>query len=159
MKELIRNLFPVKQAGAMNYLWEDDPALRLSVAKSVGTKLLSKEAIYSDAPSQVMALMSLASFANSDQECIHVAGAINKLVTSRDPLPLVSVHRGYALASRCLISLGMFYKGIEHRHKYHGAPNPSFYRKIGKQTFDTIGQKGIAGNFEKWETFLQEIFI
>jgi len=105
-----------------------------------------------------MTLLSLANFASSDRECIYVAGMLKHLLPKKNILPYCIDYAGYELASRCLVSLGLFFDAMEKRTKYHGAPEPEYYRKIGKQTFDKIGMTDVADNFTNWEEFLGKTF-
>ena len=158
--DLIGELFSTKEAGVVESLWQDDISsrVRLIIAREIGKRLSDRTLIFSSAQNQLMALLSLAKFANSDTECVYVAGILKYLLPQKKILPYSIDYMGYELASRCLVSLGFFLDAMAKRTKYSGAPEPKYYREIGKQTFDKIGRTDVADNFENWEIFLRDNF-
>lgn len=157
--ELLDELFSEEKSKALDKLAQDDSQkIRLSVARHVGKTLQEQGLVLAPSTEQLFALMSMANFADSDLECVYVAGVIRHLLPRKDILPYAIDHKGYELASRCLVSLGLFYKAMERRTKKQGAPEPSFYREIGKSTFSQIGAQDVSNNFERWEGFMSEVF-
>lgn len=157
--EISRDLYPQKESKIINQLWKEDPTIRHIIAKSIGKKLAESKEILGNSNEQLLALISLADFAKSDNECFYIYGVIKKHFDNPDPFPRISEHSGYELASRCLVSLGFFEKKMELRRNIHASPSPDFYRRIGAQTFYNLGEHDISDHFIYWESFFKERFI
>ena len=156
--DLSGELFGEKDAEAMGRMWRDDPSLRHQIARQVGRKLMKSSEVLPLGNEQFLALISLASFADSDDECIYVYGVLKHNLTNKYPFPLITEHKGYDLASRCLVSLGFFYRNMEKRTRYYGTPEPEFYREVGQDTFKKLGRRDVSEHFTSWEGFFQEVF-
>jgi hypothetical protein len=159
MPALIDRLFSKAQVEAIQKLWADKDSRSL-LEQEIGKKLLdTKEFIDEFSLTQLMFITSLSSFASSPDECYDIAGIIYWGINRTDIIPLVTEHNNKELAYRCLISLGFFRGILSERCKRYGAPSPAFYRKIGIQSFEIIGQEDIGKHFYQWENFMGEIFI
>ncbi len=155
---LIEDLYSGKKRDAIISLL-DDSSIRKQILAQVGMELNKRGVVISPSNEQLMVLLSQASFANNGTECVYVAKIVRRFLMVDEPLPRVAEHQGYDLASRCLVSLGFFPKAIEKRWERYGAPKPEFYREVGKTTFHEIGRADVSENFEKWERFMQEMFV
>ncbi len=107
---------------------------------------------------QLMLVFSQASFASSEQEQVDVASIVLKYIRETEIFPLVSKHEGLDLASRCLISLGLFKDKMVRSCNYHAAPTPEFYRNVGVSQFKILQRYDLSRNFTRWENFLGEFF-
>lgn len=159
MSALIDKLFTKAQADAIRNLWEDKNS-RLLIEQEIGKQIIDTDKIIQELPlTQIMFVASMSPFASSSNECYSVAEIIYWGINTPDVLPSVTEHQGKDLAYRCLISLGMFKKTLIHRCDRHGAPPPSFYRRVGISSFSKIGKEDISEHFLQWENFLSEMFI
>jgi hypothetical protein len=159
MGSLINKLFDESQTNAIQKLWDDKDS-RFLVQKEIGKKLLDNKEIIDELPlTQVMFIVSLSNFADSETECYSVAEIIYWGLHRIDIMPRITEHNGKDLAYRCLISLGFFKKGLIKRWERHAAPSPSFYRQVGIQSFENIGMRDIGNHFYQWENFMGEFFI
>ena len=158
--EISRQLYPEKESDALVELWNDESSsIRHLIAKNIGKRLQANKEILGHPNEQLMALLSLAGFANSEEECVYVYGVVKSHISNPDPFPLVSKHKGYDLASRCLVSLGFFEQQMEKRTIRYQAPKPEFYRNVGAKTFQTIGRNDVSEHFQYWEYFFKEILV
>ena len=138
MAALIDRLFIKSQADAIRTLWEDTSSRSL-IKREIAKTLLDSEQIIEEAPlTQLMFIVSLSPFADSENECTHVAEIIYWGIHRTDIIPMVTEHNGKDLAYRCLICLGMFRPAMYRRYKYHGAPSPDFYRRVGEKSFEQM---------------------
>jgi hypothetical protein len=136
-----------------------DEETRRPVISQLGRKMLSEGKILeTDSVTQLFVFVSQADFANSEEECVNIAEIIHSYLRVNDIFPLVSKHRGKDLASRCLISLSLFYDGMRRNYQVHAAPKPEFYEVVGIKTFQEVGMNDISDNFVKWKYFLGEFF-
>ena len=159
MASLIDKLFVESQAKAIQKLWEDKDS-RFLIQKEIGKKLLDNDKMVDEFPlTQVMFIVSLSNFADSESECYNVAEIIYWGMHRIDIMPMVTKHKGKDLAYRCLITLGFFKQGLIKRWERHAAPSPSFYRQVGIQSFENIGMNDIGNHFYQWENFMSEFFI
>lgn len=159
MTTLIDKLFSQPQADAIRTLL-DDTGSRHLMQKEIGKTLLDYNQITEDHPlEQIMVIVSLSPFANSENECCEVAGIIYWGIHRIDIIPMVSKHSGKDLAYRCLVSLGLFKQYLIRQCERYGAPSPLFYRQVGIKSFENIGMEDIGGHFNKWENFISEFFV
>lgn len=159
MAALIDQLFIKSQADAIRKLWKDSSSRSL-IQQEIGKKLLDHDGIISELPlTQVMFIVSLSPFAESEKECNEVAEIVYWGMHKSDIIPMVTEHNGKELAYRCLISLGFFKGYLIRRWERLGAPSPSYYRWVGIKSFKEIGRDDIGNHFGKWEGFIGEFFI
>lgn len=159
MAALIDRLFVKSQADAIRTLWEDTSSRSL-IKKEIAKTLLDNDQIINEFPlTQLMFIMSLSPFADSENECNNVAEIIYWGIHRIDIIPMVTEHNGKELAYRCLISLGFFKPILVRRWKRQGAPSPDFYRQVGIESFKRIGMVDIGNHFGKWEGYIGEFFI
>ena len=159
MTALIDSLFNKSQSDAIRKLWEDKDSRRL-IQKEIGKTLLAKDQIVPQLPlTQLMFIISLSDFADSDKECVNVAEIVYWGINTVDIIPMISEHHGKDLAYRCLVSLGLFKEYMISRSERRGSPSISFYRAVGVKTFNDIGMGDISNHFSKWEGFLGEFLI
>ena len=159
MGPLIDSLFSESQSNAIRSLWEDKNS-RLLLEKEIGKQLLSSDQIIDELSlAQLMLIMSLATFADSPEECHDVAEVVYWGLKKVDIVPLVSEHKGKDLAYRCLISLGFFKKAMVARTNRFGTPSVDFYRSQGISAFHTIGKNDIGRHFVHWEYYINEMFV
>ena len=138
----------------------NDPSTAFHVAKQVGKRILgSNEFLAGFSFEAVSAIMSQAGFASGEEECVVMSSILMGLAGKNDILPMITIHRDKELASRCVVSLGMFMPAMEERCRRHGAPQPSFYRGIGVAVFKNNDMPDISEHFTKWEGFLGEMFV
>lgn len=158
MSALIEKLFTHGQVDGIRKLWEDK-SCRHIIEQQVGSKLLENQEIIQESPwVQILCITSLALFASDDQECVMIANIINWGMSQKQILPLVSEHKGKDLAYRCLIALSFYRKAMERRHNRCGAPSLIFYQRVGEQTFHQLDLLEIESHFDKWTSFLPEVF-
>jgi hypothetical protein len=123
----------------------------------IGYGVAGGDEIITDMPfEQLMLIMSSARFASSDQECADVARLVHHIIGRPNVLPLVSIHSGMELASRCLVSLALFRTAMAARTKHHACPPPSYYRQAGIRTLTNIEMKGVSAHFDSWSGFIGE---
>lgn len=159
MVALIDKIFRPSQAEAIRKLWEDKDSKAL-LKREIAKQLLKDESVLVDLPlSQIMFLMSLSSFASSENECYDVAGVIYWGISQDDIFPLITEHTGKELAYRCLISLSLFKSCMEEKTKRRGAPDIKYYRLVGINSFNVLGKTDIGSHFCQWESFIGEMFI
>lgn len=60
------------------------------------------------------------------------------------------------VADDCFFSVSMFSKYLDKRASRRGAPNATFYSRLGRKAFKTIGYPGISRNWRFWIAFVQE---
>ena len=106
---------------------------------------------------QIKLIISSACFADSDTECVEVARMIYRLIGKKDIFPLISIHRGLELASRCLVCIGLFKKSMVERTKRKSYPTYEFYRRVGIKTLDSIEMEEISNHFDNWTLFIGEM--
>ena len=159
MNSLIANLFEKSDIKNVIKLWQDQTSRQL-IEEQVARKILESGNIIADLPfHQILALTSMATFANSIEERENAAKIIWWGLKRTDIVPFITEHYGKELAFRCFISLSFFKKMLEKRCERRGAPSPNFYRTIGIMEFRKINMFGISEHFEKWESFASEIFV
>ena len=154
MELLIRKLLDPEQARSAIQLSKSEDTQRL-VWREIGRQLLDNRNVLPQALNQLMLIACMADFASQD-ECVEVATIFYRHIPDDDILPAVTVHHGRELAERCLIALTFFEKAVEHRQRFHGAPSPDFYRRVGQQEFLEAGQEDISEHFLYWESFWSE---
>jgi hypothetical protein len=137
-----------------------DPECGLAVAKHIGNAIARSDQIVEDMPfEQVLCLLSRAAFAASEDECACVARMFMHVIRKTDVLPLVTVHSGIELSSRCLVSLSLFIRALETRCRRRGAPAPCFYREQGIKCCRLCDMEDVAEHFSNWEGFIGEQFV
>lgn len=128
-----------------------------SIRQQIGYLITGSDEIITDCPfDQLKMTMSAAKFANDEWECVEVARMVYWLINKKDILPMVHCHKGFDLASRCLISIALFRKSLEFRTKHRGCPSVMFYRKIGIKTTAEEGLPNISSHFDNWSAFIGE---
>ena len=106
----------------------NDAGEAASVRKSIGYCIVGDDQIITNMPfEQVKMALSVAKFATDDEEVVYVARMVFVTVGKTNILPMISCHRGFDLASRCLVALSLFKKALDHRTKFRGCPSASFY--------------------------------
>jgi len=151
------DLIPVKSA-VISSLQEDDDC-RPIVNRHLWSAMAKSDEFIEDMPfEQIICTLAGARFATSETECTCVAKMMCLTLPKSDILPLVTVHSGLDLASRCLISLGLFFRAIEERCKRRGAPPPRFYRNVGIMSCKKCDMDDVAQHFTNWESYLGENF-
>lgn len=159
MAAFIDKLFIKSQADAIRTLWEDTSSRSL-IQQEIGKKLLDHDKIIGELPlTQVMFIVSLSPFADSEKECNEIAEMVYWGIHRKDIVPMITEHNGKELAYRCLISLGFFKEYLTKRWERFGAPSPSYYRQVGIKSFKEIGRDDIGNHFGKWEGFMSEFFV
>ena len=123
------------------------------VQQTMARSLMGNQPIFVSPINQVMVIFSQAQFADTEEECVDVALIL--CVPPFDVFPEITEHQGWGLATRCLIGLSIFYKGMEARQR-RGYPAPHFYRQVGKSTFQRCGKPELSSHFENWERFIGE---
>ena len=160
MQDLVYEMAGNQAQAACSLL--DDTSVSLSMKRTLGKMLLSRGITLYDPFDQLLLLTSQAPFATEEEECVLIAKFIYRFIhTKQDEtvLPMVTQHRGVDLASRCLISLAMFYKNLEFRHQRYGSPSPTYYRHAGIWNFETSDLEALAAHFRSWELFLNEMLL
>jgi hypothetical protein len=159
MTSLTDNLYDGNDRKAILSLMEDKSCQHL-ISEAMGKKILESDQIILEDPlAQLLCMVSLAPFADSEEECVLVAAVIYWGRNQPDVFPMISEHSGQELADRCLISLS-FYKGaMMRKFDRHGAPAPDFYRRIGIGTYKNIGRDDISAHFKQWESFIPEMLV
>jgi len=158
MTALIDKLFVKSQTDAIRKLWEDTSS-RTLIQQEIGKKLIDHEEIIAELPlTQIMFIVSLSPFADSEDECNNVAEIIYWGFQQPNIIPMITEHKGKELAYRCLVSLGFFKHHLIRRTERRGAPSITFYRQIGINCFNQLGRKDIGNHFAKWENFIGEFF-
>jgi hypothetical protein len=159
---LIEEIYSEQECRIIKDLFTEDPSSRLSLREALGNKIITeKDKILTTNPLDVICLICLtAKFAASEDECHRVAITIYQFLDKPlDVIPSLIEDEGLKLASKTLMALSFRVKALEKRWKYHGAPSPSFYRKVSKTIFSNHGQKDLAAHHEQWEGFLGELLV
>lgn len=159
---LIEQLYSEPECENIKKLFLEDSSCRLSLREAIGNKIiLEKEKFLSSNPLDTLCLLCLtAKFATSEDECHRVAITVYQFLDKPlDIIPSLLEDEGLKLASKSLMALSFRVKALEKRWKYHGAPSPSFYRKVSKTIFSSHGQKDLAAHHEQWEGFLGELLV
>lgn len=159
---LIEELYDKKDCETIKDLFLTDPSSRLSLREAIGNKIIiENDKILTSKPLDAICLICLtAKFASSEDECSRIAITVYQFLDKPlHFLPSLLDDEGLEFASKTLLSLSFQAKALEKRWKYHGAPAPSFYRKISKNIFQSHGQKDIAAHHEQWEGFLGELLV
>lgn len=159
---LIDQLYSEKECQSIKNLFLEDPSSRLSLREAIGHKIiLEKETFLTTSALDTLCLICLtAKFAASEDECHRVAITIYQFLDKPlDATPSLIEDQGLKFASKTLMALSFRVKALEKRCKYHGAPSPSFYRKVSKTIFHNHGQKDLASHHEQWEGFLGELLV
>ena len=159
---LIEELYSEQECRVIKDLFLEDSSSRLSLREAIGNKIIiEKEKILSSNALDALYLICLtAKFAASEDECHRVAITIYQFLDKPlDIIPSLIEDEGLKFASKTLMALSFRVKALENRWKYHGAPSPSFYRKVSKTIFNNYGQKDLATHHEQWEGFLGELLV
>jgi len=158
---LIEQLYDEKSRELIISLYKDDPDSRDKLYLAFASKILDKsDLILTSSPLDILSLLCMtANFAESKEECLQVAIIVSKGLKYENPLPYIMDDHGFLLAEKTLVALSFFSLAMDHRSKYHGAPKSDFYRKASKMLFDKNGYEDIAEHHEKWEKFLNEMFL
>jgi hypothetical protein len=159
---LIEELYTDKECKTIKELFLEDTRNRLSLKEAIGNKIIiEKDKILTSNALDIICLLCLtAKFAVSEDECHRIAITVYQFFDKpNNQIPSLITDEGLIFASKTLTALSFRVKAMEKRWKYHGAPSPSFYRKVSKTIFQSNGQKDIAAHHEQWEGFLGEIFI
>lgn len=162
MKSLVDQLYDIKNSEALKYIYETDPSSRISIKEAIGSKLITDKdkIIVSNAIDALFLICLAAKFADSEDECNRIAITLYQYHdVSNQPLPCLLTDAGLKFANKTLIALSLYPQAVERRWKYHGAPKPTFYRKMSKTIFISQGQKDVAAHHEQWEGFLGEVFV
>lgn len=154
MDSLLGKIFSKSQVAPGIQLLNSEET-RSMMIREIGNKLIESPLILPDPMDQLLAITSLADFAEED-ECLQMVGIIYRHMGDIDVLPAISKHQGKELAERCLLGLSFFQQEMQRRNLRHGAPSPEYYRKVGQYGFKSIGLIEISDHFENWEVFLSE---
>lgn len=157
---LIEELYDEKSVKMIRSLYENDTESNDILLAKIGSRIIEKsETILLSKPLDIFTLVCMtANFAESKEECQTVSFIIFKRLKDKNPLPYILDDSGILLAEKTLTALSFFRPAMEKRAK-KGAPTPEFYRRSSKIIFSNHGYDSISNNHEKWETFLEEIFI
>jgi hypothetical protein len=143
--------------GAAAFSLLSDESCSHHVRARIGYRIAGDGEILTDMPlEQLMMVMSAATFACDDEEGVSVARMVHWLVDKPDALPMVHVHSGFDLASRCLVSIALFRRAMEWRTRHRGCPPVAFYREAGVRAAGTAGMAGVASHFDNWSGFVGE---
>jgi hypothetical protein len=158
MDELINRIFSGSQAKAIKELKEDSDCQRV-LNEQIAKEFNKNDDILVENPvSQLTLIISESPFATSDNECVEVTKIVVWGLDKLDILPSIIEHEGQELAYRCLLSLSLFKEKMEKKWRFHGAPNPDFYREAGITSFHRIGSYEISEHFYQWEHFMRDLF-
>lgn len=158
---LIDELYSPGDCKKIRSFYKEDGSVHTSLRQAIGDQIILKsEKFLTTNPVDIICLICLtAKFASSEDECHRVAITVCQMLDELSPLPYLLKDDPLTFASKTLISLSFFYKALEHRCRYHGAPSPKFYRETSKTIYNRNKQPDIAAHHEKWEGFLGELFI
>jgi len=146
-----------KREKGINSFWEEF-STNAPLLRNLATQLEEVHEVLALTPEQqLIILFSKADFC-SEQERIYVVRIVKDRLSDLDILPQVTEHQGIHLASKCLISLGLFEGHMWHRTNRYGAPSPEFYRQVGKAQFERCGQLEVARNFDDWTDYINVVF-
>jgi len=107
---------------------------------------------------RVIAIMSESGIGDFSEASYVAHSVLVHLRNARDIIPAVTRHRGFDLASRCLVSLGFFLGYMQHLTDNHGYPSPEFYTNAGKQAFVEEGRRDVSEHFEGWTGYMHYRF-
>jgi hypothetical protein len=158
---LIEQLYTPNECSIIRELFIEEHSKRDLIAKAISSKLITSKDIITSNPLDELYMICLsAKFADTEDECHRVAMLVYQFhkKTSR-LLPSLIEDTGIIFANKTLLCLSFFSQALEKLEHRHGAPSPSFYRKISKVMFMKHEQPDIASHHEQWENFLAEVFI
>lgn len=135
-----------------------DEQSRRAIFKQVARDITDTAEVLARLPYEQLLCMLLGADFASEDEHLFVAGSMRRYLRERNPLPMVTEHQGLELASRCLVSLGLFRKEMRAQAVRYGAPSARFYRNIGVSAFETESRRDLAYNFDNWAAYLQDNF-
>ena len=159
MHSILEYLVSDNELNSVNLLMSDKDNTLLML-KSLSQRLLNKDDIFPVDPNgQILLIVASAPFVKSDEECVQVTRIIKWGMDQINIFPMITEHHNKDLAYRCLISLSFFHSAMEKRTKYHGSPSLEFYRNVGIKTFKDIGFQEISEDFQRWESYLNEMFV
>lgn len=159
---LIEQLYTSKECEIIRSLYKEDPSSKNSIREAIGSKLItSSDKIITSKPIDALCLICLtAKFADSEDECYRVAVTVYQYHDkTNETIPSIVSDEGLKLANKTLIALSFHPQALERRWKYHGAPSPSYYRRVSKLMFQRHEQNDIASHHEQWEAFLGEVMV
>jgi hypothetical protein len=161
-KVLVEQLYDDANSKALQELFKTDPSSRNLIKQAIGTKLITDQnvIITSNAIDTLFLVCLTAKFADSEDECNRVAITIYQYYDkTSDMVPSLVSDRDLKFASKTLMALSFRPQALEKQWKYHGAPNPNYYRQLSKTIYNIWNQKDIAAHHEQWEAFLGEILV
>jgi len=158
---LIDQLYTSEECKSIQRLYDDDPTIHRLLYKAFAERIISKGDIFlTSKPLDILCFICMSSdFADSELECQTVAIAVYNNLKTAQPLPSLIVDSGLVFAEKTLISLSFFRDAMKKRTNNHGAPKPEYYRTLSKKVFAANDLEDVAKHHEKWENFLQELFL
>jgi len=181
----LKPLFSGKEVEAVKGLWEDREN-RQTILQSLGQRLLASNDILGSPYEQINILVSQARFADSEEECIYVAGVLMRNLGRADIFPrLMSLlppeqdlekaaeekvyhiketayenmkRRHQRFAEAGLISLGLFPKAIDADYKRHGGVSRTYLTERIKFSFSMFDRKDVGEHLEPWTALIGEVF-
>lgn len=157
---LIDELYSTTDIERIKLLYSDDDVSKKLLVTVIGSKIVESEKILVSSPLDILYFIcSLATFADSEEECQYVAATVLTRIQEKNPLPYILDDRGIVLAEKTLIALSFFNNAMIYRAKYKGAPKPSFYREYSKKIFTNNSREDVAEHHEQWEAYLSEMFL
>ena len=181
----LKPLFSGKEVEAVRGLWED-PENRQAIMQSLGQRLLASNEILGSPYEQVNILVSQARFADSEEECVYVAGVLLRnlgrvdifprlmsLLPPEQDLEKVAEEKTYHIketayenmklrhqrfAEAGLISLGLFPKAIDANHKRYGGVSRVYLTERVKFSFEISDRKDVGEHLEPWTALIGEVF-
>ncbi|MEK6825437.1 MAG: hypothetical protein AABY00_01490 [Nanoarchaeota archaeon] len=181
--ELIKEVFPEKNSGALSQLWKDEETRHL-LLRQIGRALFDnpKKVFLQEYTNQLIALLSQANFSHKDIECVHVAHLMRRLIpssessshilpsyitykynldalrgqSSRNQKQISETHKDFG--ARCLVSLAFFHQALEEKYHRSASPPTHWYRDQGKTALFHAEMNEVRDNFERWEAYLSERF-
>ena len=110
-------------------------------------------------PEEELTLMMLNAGIGDTLESLYVANTISDhFRNTKDIIPMITEHRGLALASRCLVSVGFFRDRLNHLTNFRGNPSPGFYSRVGVSEYIRADKPELAEHFYEWTDFMYETF-
>jgi len=107
---------------------------------------------------RVISIMSESGIGDFSEASYVAHSVLFHLRNAKDIIPAITGHRGFDLASRCLVSLGFFLGYMQHLTDNHGYPSPEFYTNAGKQAFVEDGRRDVSEHFESWTGYMHDRF-
>ncbi len=160
-QSLVSQIFEPNQAKLLVDLYKNESKEGKEIIYETIAKQLasSDKVVIGNELNQILLIMSESHFLLSNEEPLQVSAMMFYCLKQEDVLPKVTENSGKNLGAKCLVSLSLFEPALQSLCNRHGAPNPSFYRNVGKAVLGSENMREVSLNFDKWVHYIREHFV